>query len=265
MNKLIHNKANTYTGWLGNKMFQIASTIGIAQKNGLVPLFPPHEYINYFAGPIPTGQVGNYNTIEYKEKSIKYEDIRLDPAKHHDLKGYFQSYRYFEHCADHIKKVFEFRENIRKYVAQKYRDVLMQGGQSNLVMVHVRRGDYMNIKQNHVCLSETDYYIDAIGYIKQKVDRPIFIVFSDDTEWCRRYFKGNNVFFAEGNNEVQDSCFMTMCDHAIIANSSKSWWGAWLMIGKNKIVIAPKQWWGPEYLKFGWDTQDLIPSEWVQM
>jgi len=267
MNYVIHNKQNLHTGWLGNKMFQLASTMGIAHKNGMKPLFPYHEYHSYFKGHyMPCCGVADIETIEYKEKGIHYEDVVFNTTKSYDLKGYYQSFRYFDNIKDTVREMFQFKNSIQLCIEKKYSDILDLCNQnSELVMVHIRRGDYLKLKQHHTCLGETDYYVDAIDHIKNKVANPVFVIFSDDIPWCKEYFNGNNMIFAQGNNEVQDMHFMTLCQHAIIANSSFSWWGAWLQKHIGKIIIAPKQWFGPEYTKLGWDTRDMIPESWVQI
>lgn len=104
------------------------------------------------------------------------------------------------------------------------------------------------------------YFKNAISYFgKDK----LYLIISDDIEWCKKNFKGNNFFFSEGESSIVDLYLQTMCNHNIISNSSFSWWGAWLNNNPEKIVIAPKNWFGKQMKD--WNLQDLIPSEWERL
>ena len=134
--------------------------------------------------------------------------------------------------------------------------------------VHVRRGDYVSNKHAnaHHGLASIDYYNAAAIYCSTYLKNPHFLVFSDDIAWCKQNLKfGDNVTYIEGNTgpeAFEDIRIMSACKHNIIANSSFSWWGAWLNNNKDKIVIAPRIWFQDE--KANRETE-IIPSDWIRM
>lgn len=127
-------------------------------------------------------------------------------------------------------------------------------GFDDRVGVHIRRGDYVN-NPFYVDLSKTSYYQEAI----RRFPNERFLVFSDDIFWCRGYFTGNRFDFSEGKTEIEDLNLMAACKSQIIANSSFSWWAAWLNPNPNKIIICPKQ----EY-KDGVERRKR-PIEWIKI
>ena len=137
--------------------------------------------------------------------------------------------------------------------------------QVNAVSVHVRRGDYVNNKNANafhgVCSPE--YYRKAIELIAKRVDSPKYFVFSDDIEWVKEHIEIPNAVFVSQKDiaDHEELVLMSKCKHAIIANSSFSWWGAWLNANPNKLVIAPKQWVSDSRV----NTVDAIPAEWVRI
>ncbi|HOV15035.1 MAG TPA: alpha-1,2-fucosyltransferase, partial [Spirochaetota bacterium] len=137
---------------------------------------------------------------------------------------------------------------------------------SNSVSIHVRRGDYVgNIKTlNFHGVCEIDYYIDAINSIKQKVQNPLFFIFSDDIEWCKNNIKDENSIFIDfERDDYVDMYLMTVCKHNIIANSSFSYWAAYLNQNFDKIVIAPKKWFKDDNQNKR--TEGLIPEKWIRI
>ena len=132
------------------------------------------------------------------------------------------------------------------------------GSEGAMTSVHIRRGDYISsphMTEFHTNLSETDYYQKAMEIIGGD-----FMFISDDIEWCKENFKGDNIFYSPFTEELEDLCLMTYCTNNIIANSSFSWWGAYL--GFDGKVIAPNNWFGPKGPK---KTQDLIPNNWIKI
>jgi len=108
-----------------------------------------------------------------------------------------------------------------------------------------------------------DYYRNAISYMKNKGVN-IFYIFSDDIEWCKGHFSYiDEIIYVEGNINIKDLALMSICKNNIIANSSFSWWGAWLNKNDDKIVIAPSTWFGPS--KKGFITEDLYCEDWIKM
>ena len=178
------------------------------------------------------------------------------------LRGYWQSERYFSAVADAIRTDFTFRllmseENQR--IAEKIAAV-------NAVSLHVRRGDYVSnphtLSVHGVCSLE--YYVRAIRHIAERVSDPVFFVFSDDLDWARDKFPidypCHYVNHNQGSESYNDMRLMSLCSHHVLANSSFSWWGAWLNPSDSKIVVAPRQWFAKPV-----DVSDLLPDEWVSL
>jgi len=144
-------------------------------------------------------------------------------------------------------------------------DLFPPGGS---VGVHVRRGDYVSDKRTnefHGCCG-TDYYAKALTYVMDRCPDPVFYVFSDDIEWVSAHmtFPGKTVYVkSDPQAPAADMHMMSRCSHQIIANSSFSWWGAWLNNDPNKIVVAPRRWFADELHNA--NTKDLIPESWVRL
>lgn len=178
------------------------------------------------------------------------------------LFGYWQSEKYFKEFASEIRQDFEFMQSI----SGKNIDVAEEMSQVNGVSLHIRRGDYLsNLEANAthgVCSS--DYYRSAIECIAGTVMNPHFFIFSDDMEWVRKNLNMNFPYSYVDHNRGLESFFdmrlMSMCQHHITANSSFSWWGAWLNRSSKKIVISPKRWFVANK-----NTTDLMPSTWIRL
>ena len=188
--------------------------------------------------------------------NIRY--LRLKINKICYLDGYWQSEKYFSSITEIIRNKFTFPsldERNKIYLAD------IQNTES--VSIHVRRGDYVN-HSLHGGICDLDYYQKAIEYIKQKVKDPFFVIFSNDIEWCKQNLSiDNSVYITDnsGDNSYKDMQLMSLCNHNIIANSSFSWWGAWLNQNPQKIIIAPSKCFnGTSY-----DTTDVIPVSWHQI
>jgi len=149
--------------------------------------------------------------------------------------------------------------------------------QCESVAIHVRRGDYTSNAYSASFGTLADsYYKTAIERINAGAQQPVFFVFSDDIEWCRNNLQLHNAIFIEHNKGVdsyKDLVLMSHCRHNIIANSTFSWWGAWLNQNPQKIIIAPRIWFGktyydgiqPVYPSRIYNTKDLIPETWILM
>ena len=236
-------------GRMGNNMFQIAATIGVARKNKI-------EYAFESLPDLPELPKG-INIHNWNENGFHYQEVELTKDKHWRLVGYFQSEKYFLHCADEIKAVFA--------PTQTYKDIIndfkSQHEGFETVGVHVRRGDYVNLQDYHPVLS-LQYYVDAFKHFNERNTR--FVVYSDDIDWCRStmaHLAKDIIFINEG--QYCDFNIGANCNHNIIANSSYSWWQAWLNDNKEKKVIAPKKWFGKKYSHF--NTSDLIPDKWIKI
>ncbi|MDO8927293.1 MAG: alpha-1,2-fucosyltransferase [Sideroxyarcus sp.] len=178
------------------------------------------------------------------------------------LVGYWQSEKYFQNEAAAIHADFTFKLPLsgpNKELADKI-------SLENAVSLHVRRGDYANnpITTATHGLCSIEYYQAAISHIAEKVESPHFYIFSDDVNWVKENLKINFPCHYVGHNQgaesYNDMRLMSLCRHHIIANSSFSWWGAWLNRNPNKIVVAPKKWFANTN-----STRDLFPQGWVTL
>ena len=253
-------------GRLGNQMFQFAALKGIARNNGYEYCIPPSKNQNEWTDHqlfecFELTNVSSLN-IQYIDSSrpiiaefgFEFDENLFDNCPDWiSIQGFFQSEKYFKHIEKEIRQDFRFKKEILIPCQKMISEI------QNPVSLHIRRTDYLT-NSNHSVLDES-YYENALYQIDEK---STIIVFSDDSEWCKNHklFSSDRFLIAENNSNYVDLCLMTLCEEHIIANSSFSWWGAWLSEGKK--VIAPKNWFigsNNEHL----DTKDLIPKEWMLM
>jgi hypothetical protein len=279
---MIYFRSIGYMGRLGNQMFQFAAAIGIAKERGFEVGIPIENCTREIGnGPIDvnTGLTTNVKCdltdcfnipskylmpmSEINPQYIYYEgDFKFNPQvlslnPNTDLSGYFQTEKYFKKYQEEILEIFtfkkEYEEESKKILLEKVHPF---SSGKNIVSLHVRRGDY-TLYPNHHPVCSDDYYQSAIE--KFDLKNSLFLVFSDDIEWCKKKFEGSNFIFSDIEDPYVDLSIMSMCDHHIIANSSFSWWGAWLNRSKNKKVIAPSRWFGPAMNK---DTSEIYCEGW---
>lgn len=179
------------------------------------------------------------------------------------LDGYWQSEKYFKAVEPVIRAEFAFT----KHPDSKNRELAEKIVGVDAVSLHVRRGDYVLNPATHnfhgTC--SLDYYREAISLISQTVSNPHFFIFSDDLAWVKQNlvleFPATYVTHNQGDKSYEDLRLMSLCKHHIIANSSFSWWGAWLASNKRQTVIAPAKWFNRADI----DTSDLIPENWIRI
>jgi len=188
---------------------------------------------------------------EWQEKwtgfEFNYHEIPFHPNGV-EIVGFWQSYKYFENAQDEVRAAFkiDYKPSARGYCS-----------------IHIRRGDYVNLDTNFPPV--TVHYVNKAMQLFGSEQK--YLVFSDDIEWCKQNLSGN-LTFSEGKNEWEDLCLMASCDHNIIANSSFSWWGGWLNLNPDKIVVTPSHKWGNWFgISNGNknDCIDLIPPTWKQI
>ncbi len=197
----------------------------------------------------------NYNDfLIYNEPFFNYSEIPKMGGSVY-LNGYFQSEQYFKGYEKEVKHFFSLPDNIINSVKEKYKNEL----EKNTCAVHVRRGDYLNLPNHHPAQS-INYYMKAI---KQMPEDSVFLIFSDDIPWCKESFPNieDKFIFIEGNKDYEDLLLMSLCKNNIIANSSFSWWGAWLNGNSDKKVIAPSKWFGSANSNN--NTVDLYCENWI--
>lgn len=256
-------------GGLGNQMYQYAYGRKLMIKDKKDVIFD----ISFFRGakdaidinrPFLLDKFNITNSVKFqniKENFIK-RTIKKIVSKITGEYGFYQSEKYFKDIEDTVRKEFTLKEAMSQE-AQKISSEIFNS--KNSISVHIRRGDYITNKNtnNHHGTCGLDYYENAIKYIKEKTEFPIFFVFSDDIAWVKENLNLENAIYVSDPNipDYEELILMSECKHHIIANSSFSWWGAWLNPDKNKIVIAPKQW----LTKKTSNELDILPKSWVQI
>ena len=261
-------------GRRGNQMFQYAALRGIAAQNGYNFCFP------FYAKGVDDG-LGNMNRTELfdcfemssvsslniqaidserpylQERSFHFDDKLFNNCPDWiSLYGFFQSEKYFSNVKELIRQDFTFKEDIRKPCEEMMGGVYAEGVDPTIVGLHIRRSDYLTNPNHHAL--DISYYEEALKLFPDDVK---VLVFSDDPKWCYQQLLFNNDRFmiSENENGHIDQCLMGMCTDFIIANSSFSWWAAWLT-DRGK-VVAPSEWFGSGNQHL--DTKDIYCSNWI--
>ena len=268
-------------GGLGNQMFQYAFYLAMKRKHPLTCyLFDNGESRFCHNGialddafEIETAKKGKWcrrvnrhlpaivrNACRVEqENALQYDAKYLDsnrPTAVFD--GYWQSEKYFSPVAEVVRRAFRFRE---EKISDKNKEMAEAFHGLETVSVHIRRGDYLQLTEYHGLCTES-YYHDAMDFMRIHHPNATFVFFSDDIPWVKENIMEDSAVYVDWNVEKdswQDMYLMSQCKHNIIANSSFSWWGAWLNGNPNKSVVAPKQWFkvSPNY--------DILPSEWITL
>ena len=253
-------------GRFGNQMFQYAATRGIAAKHNYdwcIPDGPKtdeefndeeNQHKLFMAFKMGGVKTINMHPAPYKQEgSFTFDQDLFDNCEDNiNLYGYFQSEKYFKHIEDDIRKLFAPKKEAKE-AYEEVKDLF-----DDPVALHIRRGDFLINSVHHHNLS-MKYYEEALNQFDS--DRQV-IIFSDDTDWCKQQplFEGDRFLVCEGGGPYTDLYMMSKCDDFIIANSTFSWWGAWLSHNKEKVVIYPDRWFGPNNIDKS--TADLFPPEW---
>lgn len=256
-------------GRLGNQMFQYASLRGISRNRGYDFCIPNHNHIvkDPYGFDLKIELFYPFQMTNVHQRNIKVLDRGYAPVVqekyfHFDeilfnmcpdeitLAGFFQTEKYFQHIENEIRQDFEFKSEILDPCKE------MMSSVGKAISLHIRRTDYL-VNPNHTAL-ELSYYEEALTHFDESL--PV-IVFSDEPDWCREQdlFSADRFMISESQDHYIDLCLMTLCQHHIIANSSFSWWGAWL--ANTDSVMAPYKWFGED--NSDKDTKDLIPKRWT--
>ena len=252
-------------GGLGNQMFQIAAAIAHSKELETETCFSidthnlplqgnkTNTYCENIFSKVRFWDSPNYYEFleVFKEKNFSYEKL---PDKNNLLLfGYFQSYKHFEKYKDLISHTFSETPQITETINKKYSQIDF----SKTSSLHVRRGDFLKFPDTHPVLP-ADYYDNSIKLVTE--DAPNLLVFSDDIPWCRQHLKHENISYVE-DKDYLELYLMSRCKNNIIANSTFSWWAAYLNDNLNKKVIYPSTWFGPSGPK---DNSDLFLKEWIK-
>lgn len=257
---------STLTDRVGNMLFQIAAGASLAYKNSSdfiacvsETTVPDGTRLIEYLKPFKNNIFRNIKIVEgIPEDSVEFnqQGFEYSPIPYQEnilLKGYFQSEKYFG--KNFIKNLFAIDSSSYEYIENKYGHLLKQ----DIISIHVRRGDYVKRPlRQPVC--EMPYFKRAIRFFGKSRQ---FLIVSDDIEWCKKKFKGENFHFTQNESPIIDLYIQSLCAHNIISNSSFSWWGAWLNSNESKIVIAPKKWFGVQMKSY--NLSDLIPDNWIKI
>lgn len=285
-------------GGLGNQMFQYASAKALALANNTRLLLDIDEFETYDLRDFELDKysIKDFVVLGEKSKSIKkinsqnifikilkmfhleglvqnyyYERGLLFDKKFLALsdevylEGYFQCEIYFLKIRNVLLKEFELNQELSKY-SQFIKNEIKQT--KNTVSLHIRRGDYVSdTSTNNVHgICDLKYYDDGISYLNEKLETFVIYVFSDDILWVKENLKYKNMVFIDSEEKRlahEDIHLMSLCNCNIIANSSFSWWGAWLNQNKDKIVVAPKRWFADDKMQD--QSKNIIPKNWVRI
>jgi hypothetical protein len=255
-------------GGLCNMLFQIAATKSLSIDNNTYCSFPnlishlnylnsddlfnpklKHslEYLNLFDKLDHSTIQQNVRVLNFPFEYIEIGKIEEDVL----IDGFFQSEKYFKHNRQSILDMFIFNFELDvKYNFFK---------KNKITSIHVRRGDYINYPNHHPTQS-LEYYSESVEILERETE--LFVVFSDDIDWCKENLKLDNVIYIENEKDYIELYLMSICSNNIISNSSFSWWGAWLNKNENKKVIGPLKWFG-DAIKHS--TEDILPQEWIKI
>lgn len=280
-------------GGLGNQMFQYACGFALSMETGVDYCLDTSEvlrdtrhggFVLSELTPSALASDYSYNKIMqfkrriikrfpvfsalskdiYQESSLTFKLIKFDKSiPTFYLDGYWQSEKYFSQYRDQLLKDFTPSYDLPFAI----KNILMEIDSCESTSIHIRRGDYLldpTANRTHGVLP-IEYYQKAMDYIK-KHRNPKFFIFSDDPEWAKEQFTFSDAVVVSGlqegiSKQSIDLHIMRHCKHNIIANSSYSWWGAWLNNNPDKIVVAPRNWFRDETLS----TDTLLPENWIKI
>jgi hypothetical protein len=278
-------------GGLGNQLFQYAAARRISYVNNVTLKLDITGFGNY---KLRSYRLNNFNIVEniatiheitkikkgrilgridnflpyyirsnIKPKNMNFDERILERKNNIYLDGYWQSEKYFEDIRDVISKEF----TIKSDMDESNRLMAEQIEETNSVSIHVRRGDYAtDAKTNQFHgLCGLDYYSESIKRMNETIDNPHFFIFSDDPNWVKDNIKIQYPTIYVTHNgpdrDYEDLRLISLCKHHIIANSSFSWWGAWLCKSTNKKVIAPMKWFNSDEN----NEHDILPDNWTRI
>jgi len=274
-------------GGLGNQMFQYATARALAYCNGVQLILDVGEFDTYDLRDLEIdkykikAEVKNQGYLLKKvirklkldkflnsyffEKNLKYDNTINNLGVNLYLEGYFQSEKYFYNIREELLKEFTLKSKKSLYTKQMEGEIL---NEKVAISLHVRRGDYISDESTASVHGGCDleYYQRAMDFMGNKFEGIKYFIFSDDMTWVKDNFKKENITYVDSKEERaphEDVCLMSLCDHHIIANSSFSWWGAWLNKNKSKVVVAPERWFRDKEMYE--QSMDIVCENWVKV
>jgi len=281
----------TLQGGLGNQLFQFANGYVISKANNMKLKIDISGYRNSINRQFELNKFTNVKKVIFSDNKyfiyliskilrkifylfffIRTQKFESSPfvfnrdlcnyafSKNTNLIGYFQSEKYFMHKRSEILQLFQFSTNKSRHFKFFFNKI----NYSNAVALHLRGGDYITnpkAKNYHGNLPQT-YYSKSIDYISKEIYNPHFFIFTDDIHYFNQisYFKKFKYTLVDIKSAFDSLHLMSLCKHHIIANSSFSWWGAWLCTNKKKIVCTPRKW-----VRIKIKTTDVVPRSWKKI
>jgi hypothetical protein len=250
---------------LGNQMFEIATGLSLALDNNVELRVPdliecthvniPKNYKHVF-WRVPTEKPEPFNPVDYFEPQHQFAPIPYQPNMR--LWGWWQSEKYFKHHKNEVLDLFAPSDEILKYLYTKYPHII---NHPSSVALHVRTYAFENPPAGQFPFPGLNYFHNAAALFPQDT---LIVVFSDNIPWCKSHFDipGREILFIEDEEYYHDLYLISLCKHQIISNSTFSWWGAYLNLNPNKIVVAPKIW---DIKAVTHEHKDVVPEEWIKL
>lgn len=218
-----------------------------------------YPFWNYLSWRIMFHKLPKRQSMTFETLQIPFDRNEVERKDSVYYDGYWQDDNYFKDIKEIVLKSFRFPK-----LDERNHELANKLQSCNSVSCHVRRNDYLKLPV--MCVCTPDYYIDAINKMNNLVSPDLYCIFSDDVEWCKLnfadVFKGKDVVYVDwnkGDESFRDMQLMSLCKHNIIANSSFSWWGAWLNQNEDKVVISPEKWMNKKIKK------DPICDDWIRI
>ena len=254
-------------GGLGNQMFQYAygRKLELSGKKVVfdTSFFKGNKAKKDAAREFKLNKFNLQTQSSFSDKKHVFLDIfnKIKRNLGFKIKEFYQGEKYFIAVGELIRREF----TLKKELSFRAQEILQKIEKDNSISLHIRRGDYVtNLKTSaYHGVYGLDYYRAAMKLIKEKISNPIFFIFSDDINWAKENFAGEEFIFVSSPEieDVEEMILMSKCKHNIIANSSFSWWGAWLNNNLEKVIIAPKKWFNDKKVA----QSEIIPSIWIKI
>lgn len=219
-----------------------------------------YPIFNYKAWQVMNHYLPNRKSMTMGTTAIPFDYSQVTREDNAFYDGYWQNEGNFKHVRNKILNAYTFPE----FADERNVELAERLNSAISVSCHVRRGDYL--KEPNMCVCTPSYYARALTLMNERVNPKLYVIFSDDIQWCKENLSGligdREVVFVDwnkGEDSFRDLHLMTLCKHNIIANSSFSWWGAWLNQNEDKVVIAPEVWMNKPIVN------DPICSDWIRV
>ena len=255
-------KANNKEVVFAKSMFDKGCGIKIFDLLEIEPVLKPDSFFKNFENKLI-----NFKTTKYDETLFNLNELN------YNLIGRFDLYTYWYNDIGKEVKSWSFNRKSQDKAIQTYKNIKENLGNKPTVSIHIRKGDYTLSQNKPLDILDSDYYLNAITKHFQPIKDYNFIVFSNDIKYAKAMLEGDNIWFVEPkgidsrsytSSEKDDLALLSLCDHHIIANSSYSWWGAFLSKNKNKKIICPTNWLVKDNESV-WINGNYFPKEWINI